>query len=191
MKKLIVGCFFLLSHLAASNQLMVNISDLDVEADVMLDLATLFDRYGEDTYYVGAGLFSMDDGESPTMVYGKLFIQSKMKELEHVTLALGLKPLYLASDNRKFGCIPFGAVVKYEIPVEQGQIPLFIIASGFYGPKRLSFFDGMGYFEYRAGVAAQIEEAQGFVEYRSVYTTYETGQENINRTLYAGVRIFF
>lgn len=185
--------FFLSTlFLCASNRITVTISDLDLEIGANLDLATLSEGYGEDMYLVGGGILTSEEGDGVSIVYGSLMVESPVVGFEAIVLQLGLKPVSVNDgSSRRFFAVPFGANMEYELGTGESKMPLTAIASIFYAPTRLTYLDGDGYYEYRVGVAMEADKAQGFIQYRSIYTIFPDETLNVNRTIFVGATVHF
>ena len=183
--------FFLIFTMTlwSANRAMVNLSDLDTEIEVTMDFYSLFEDFGENSYFISAGALIIDDKGTPSIYFGNIFFESEVQTLEEMTLALGIKPLHFSSGSRKFTTIPFGTQITYALPNSEDGLPLLIAGSAYIGGERFTSGDAKSYKEFRIGVAAETEVGMVFLQYRSIIPKYETGKVILNETIYAGIRV--
>ena len=180
--------FFTIS-LWGANRAMVNLSDLDTEVEVTMDFYSLFEDFGEDTYFISAGALIVDDTGGPSIYFGRIFFESEVQGYDNITLGLGIKPIHFRSTSNTFTTIPFAIQIDYALQETEDALPLIATGAIYYGAERLTTGDAISYREYRLGFAARIEFGTAFLQYRSIIPKYETGRSTFNETIYAGIQI--
>jgi len=185
-----IAFFLALSmSLWGANRAMVNLSDLDTEVEVTMDFYSLFEDFGEDTYFISAGALILNDQGTPNLFFGNIFIESAVEGSDEMTLALGIKPIQFISSSRKFTSIPFGTKISYALPNSDESLPLIASGSVYWGGERFTRGDAVSYREFRIGIDAQIEVGTVFLHYRSIIPKYETGKVILNESIYAGIQV--
>ena len=176
--------------LFSANRGMMNLSDLDVEFEVDLDMGLFVESYGEDSYFVGGGILSTGDGNGNVLYFSRFFIENDLEQVEGLRIAVGMKYITTKVVSYNFNAVPVGFDFKYAIP-NKSETPLFFVGSLYYASAPLSFGDAANYLEYRAGFAVELEDMQGFFEWRSLHTNFNVSDFTFNETFYAGGRLNF
>lgn len=188
--RILILFFMSTALLFSANRGMMNLSDLDVEFEVDLDLGLFIESYGEDSYFAGGGLLSTGDGNGNVLYFTHLFIENDLPQVEGVRIAVGMKYITTTVSNYNFNALPVGFDFSYAIP-NKNDMPLFLIGTLFYASSPLSFTDAKNYLEMRIGISTEIDDMQGFVEYRSIHTNFNISDMIFNETFYAGGRLSF
>lgn len=180
------------SSLLAVHRVSINISDLDLEAKFGLDLGQFNSDVGVDSYFVGAGIISTDDGEGDTFIYGNFQFINDLPDVEGMRFGMGMKFVFTNNGPETFIAMPVGMVADYLIPNKK-NLPIFAVANIYYAPGPLSFSDATSYLELSAGIHYEmIENMRAYFGYRKIITSYiVAGDTYFNETLYGGMQIGF
>jgi len=180
------------SSLFAIHRVSVNISDLDLEANFGLDLGQFNSDVGVDSYFVGAGIVSTNDGEGDPFIYGNILFINDLPDVEGMRFGMGMKLVYTNNGAETFIAAPIGGIADYLIPNKK-NLPIFAVANIYYAPGPLSFSDASSYFEFSAAIHYEmIENMRAFLGYRKIITSFVfAGDTNFNETAYGGMQIGF
>ena len=184
--------FVTVSSLFAVHRVSVNISNLDLEANLALDMGQFNGDMGVDSYFIGAGIISVDDGAGDPFVYGEVNFINDLPDVEGMRFGMGMKLVYTNNGAETFIAAPVGFVVDYLIQNKK-NLPIFMVGQIYYAPGPLSFSDAKNYFEARAEFHYEmIENMRMFFGYRAILTNFVTsGDAAFNKTAYGGMRIGF
>ncbi len=190
LKRVLVIGLFMASSLFGLNQAMINISDLDAEIGVDFDLGQFQEDYAVDTYFLGVGYLSTDDGAGKSLVSGKMIIVNDLPESDNTRLGVGMKVISTEEGAETFLATPMGAILDVGLSDEK---PLYWKSELFYAPGALSYKDARSYFSARTGIYFEaIENVRLFFEGRYIQTKYQiAGTVEFNKSLYGGAVVGF
>ncbi|KIM11591.1 MAG: hypothetical protein KU37_05180 [Sulfuricurvum sp. PC08-66] len=192
MKKWILFFLLLGVTLQGATRAQFNLSNLDLEAGIDFDVGQLIESYGKDTYFIGAGFLTTNDGAGYQMVTANVYMESEVSNFDAIRMGFGLKLVMTQVGANSFLAVPVGMHVDYRVP-NTNEL-LLVTGKAYYAPAPLSIGAASSYIEGRIGVAVEpVENMRGFVEYRVIFTNFDAIVDPFlfNSTLYIGARVGF
>ena len=183
------------SSVLAMHNVDLNINDVDLEANVNLDMGQFNQAIEPNTTFIGFKYMKTDgqysyyvDPNAYTEI--NFLMQRKIRDTGWYA-GLGLKLNYINNEGENdFSAIPLSFKLGYMLPT---SLPVNVYAKLDYAPKVLTLQKAEGFYEYRLAADVElIENAAVYFGFRDIETKYEgSGYKKYNRSGYVGVRFKF
>jgi len=174
----------------------VNLNNKDIEGSLRFDMGQFNPALAPETYMLGVRVLHGDDShgdarDNDPLVEVNFLLQNSFRAVSGLTLGMGVKLDYTETGSQTYLAMPLGLEASYRLPGNLA-VPLRLSSSLYYAPSSLAFDDADSYFEFRAGIDAEIVE-NGYIVagYRTIDTDYDRADMNYNHSVYAGFRFAF